>query len=295
MIYIATVHYKSDSWIDIQLKYLNRHIKEPFKVYAVLNGVGRRHFKKFFFAADYRNKVNNLGEYLDHRDKLNFLAMQIIKNARDEDTLVFLDGDAFPVARLDLFLNNKLKHYEIMAIKGFRGPHPSFYATKVKTWKKIKGRWGVSRKWLEKGKGRYNASIDSLESLFSSRVMNEDCKWHCLLRTNKKNLYQPLIGRYPFGIYEDLIYHHCGSFRENLVSPKPNFISRFFLHLPVLRVSNHLIRKLIGLLRRKRGINQSLLNNLEKRSTSFKKHIVSRELFKKINSDEHFYRELINE
>lgn len=261
MIHISTIHYKSDKWINIQLEYLKRHIKEPFKVYAVLNGIGRKYFRKFFFATDYQDRVNNFDELIDHRNKLNFLAKHIIKNTPDEDILIFLDGDAFPIARLDLFLNDKLRHYEIVAIPGSgRTPHPSFYATKVKTWKNIKGRWGISKKWLEEIKNKHNAATDNL----LVRVIKEDTAWHRLLRTNNKDLHQPLSGRPPFSIYGNLIYHHRGSFRENLVSPKPNIISRLFLHLPALKFSAYFIRKLIKILREKKNINRNLLNNLEK-------------------------------
>ena len=49
MICIATVHYKSDDWIDIQLKYIKKYVKEPFRIYACLNGIDKSHFGNYFF------------------------------------------------------------------------------------------------------------------------------------------------------------------------------------------------------------------------------------------------------
>jgi len=37
MLHIATVHWKDDRWVDIQLKYLHRYVSREFKVYAFLH------------------------------------------------------------------------------------------------------------------------------------------------------------------------------------------------------------------------------------------------------------------
>jgi len=50
MIYIATVHWQSDRWIDIQLQFLQWNIKEEFRVFAFLNNVPEDHISKFYKA-----------------------------------------------------------------------------------------------------------------------------------------------------------------------------------------------------------------------------------------------------
>ena len=52
MIHIATVHWGSDRWIDIQLAYLARNIREPYRVYAWLDEELKGHSNKFFYATD---------------------------------------------------------------------------------------------------------------------------------------------------------------------------------------------------------------------------------------------------
>ena len=48
MIHVATVHYRSDRWIDPQLRYLERFLPGPFRVYAFLTRVPGDHSGKFF-------------------------------------------------------------------------------------------------------------------------------------------------------------------------------------------------------------------------------------------------------
>ena len=47
MIHVATVHYQSNKWIDIQLAYLRRHLHEPYRVVASLEAVPGHQEAKF--------------------------------------------------------------------------------------------------------------------------------------------------------------------------------------------------------------------------------------------------------
>ncbi len=51
MLHILTVHWNDDKWIDIQLDYLRKHIRQPYKVYAFLNNISVEHRKKFFYSS----------------------------------------------------------------------------------------------------------------------------------------------------------------------------------------------------------------------------------------------------
>ena len=98
MIYLATVHWMSDRWIDLQLEYLRRNMDREYRVYADLEGIDPRHAERFDMATD-------LGP-LPHAQKLNALADLIAEQADPGDVLIFLDGDAFPVAPLGDFLED---------------------------------------------------------------------------------------------------------------------------------------------------------------------------------------------
>ena len=50
MIHICTVHWQDDRWVDVQLEYLDRHLKQPFRIYGWLNDLPVDHSQKFFYS-----------------------------------------------------------------------------------------------------------------------------------------------------------------------------------------------------------------------------------------------------
>ena len=90
MIHIATIHYGSPRWVDVQLGYLSRTMSEPYMVWASLQDVAGDQTSKF------DRLVPALGE---HPGKLNLVAAEISAQAKADDLIVFLDGDAFPGRR----------------------------------------------------------------------------------------------------------------------------------------------------------------------------------------------------
>lgn len=202
MIHIATVHWNSARWIDIQLKYLARFLGEPYRVYTYLTGFPTaEHNEKFHYAANVDLK--------GHAPKLNQLFKVIDENAHDDDVVIFLDGDAFPIAPLGPRLREKLAKYPLTAIvqrenNGDRQPHPCFCATTVGFWKELKGDWVIGSTWKnDLGLDVADVGGRVLESLTTKKI-----KWLPLYRSNYVNLH-PLW----FGIYDDLIYHHGSGFR----------------------------------------------------------------------------------
>ena len=66
MINVVTVHHQSDLWIDVQLSYLARHIQQPYRVWACIEGVHGLDRSRFYRVFD--EPTGN------HFPKLNFLA-----------------------------------------------------------------------------------------------------------------------------------------------------------------------------------------------------------------------------
>jgi hypothetical protein len=101
MIHIATVHWASDRWIDVQLRHLERYIEQPFRVYASVDRIDPIP-DGFYFAdslgdqirGDEPNPYEKFGADGLHGAKLNLLAEKIGADA--DDLLVCIDGDAFP-------------------------------------------------------------------------------------------------------------------------------------------------------------------------------------------------------
>lgn len=204
MIYIATIHWKTDKWIDIQLKYLKRFIRADFRIFTSLNHINKDHSEKFYH-------VNDKDDIDDHGEKLNILAREILSDSKNpDDILIFIDGDAFPITDLTDYLNEKLNNYPLIAIQRRENnddiiAHPSFCATTVKFWKEIDGDWNKGYYYLT-GMGY---DITDVGSYLFKNLTNQRIKWYPLHRTNKKN-FHPLF----YGIYDDIIYHHGAGFRE---------------------------------------------------------------------------------
>ncbi len=202
MIHIATVHWQSDKWIDIQLSQLQRFLSGPIRTYAFLNGISAPFYSRFDYVSDEPIE--------DHGIKLNLLADIIAAQANENDIILFLDGDAFPVAPCRSFLDSTLSVYPLTAVVrrenlSDRQPHPCFCATTVKTWKQIKGDWKKGYTWRDK---QGNLVSDIGGNLLRQLELH-DISWLPLYRSHSLSPH-PLW----YGIYNGLIYHHGAGFRS---------------------------------------------------------------------------------
>ena len=149
MLYVATVHFKSSKWIDIQLGFLHRHISEPFRTFAILNDIPLQWHARF-------DTVVSAKGY--HEGKLNLLAAEIGAVARPDDIIIFVDGDAFPIADPMPTIHRALSTSSLVAVRrdenwGDCQPHPSFCAITVAEWERLHGDWSPGRLWVnEAGK-----------------------------------------------------------------------------------------------------------------------------------------------
>ncbi|MGO8752586.1 MAG: hypothetical protein ACLQNE_42140 [Thermoguttaceae bacterium] len=197
MIHVVTVHWADDRWVDVQLSYLQRHIGEPFKVYAFLNHLRGDHRRKFFYSSTEDIRA--------HAVKLNLLGdMAVLHSTNPADWLVFIDCDAFPIADVVAYGREKLKQYPLAAVQrrenlGDVQPHPAFCLTTVGFWKEIAGDWKQGFAW-ENDAGR---SITDVGGNLLGILRKRGIDWFPMLRSNKRNLH-PLW----YGIYDDLVYHH---------------------------------------------------------------------------------------
>ena len=89
MLHIATVHYRSPRWIEIQTRHLREHISVPYKTWASLYEIDPS------YGVHFDRVIDQAGR---HPGKLNNLALEISQEAQASDLLMFLDGDAFPIA-----------------------------------------------------------------------------------------------------------------------------------------------------------------------------------------------------
>ena len=281
-VHVATVHWRSDRWIPIQRRYLDRSLRS-YRLYGFLNDVPGDHRDDFFYASTEPIK--------DHATKLNLLC-DVIRYAADDpsDLLLVLDGDAFPVVPLAPLLEERLERHRLIAVQrkennGDIQPHPCFCVTTVGLWSEIGGDWHEGYKWAGPGgKPQTDVGANLLPALERAGV-----DWYPLLRRNTVNPH-PLF----FGVCGDerhgpLVYHHGGGFRAGAGrvarelhgerALKANRLSRVLKQLP-----------LRGPLRRlhKRDPVKQLRRQLKAETKE-----LSEEMFERIEHDEEFWRELL--
>jgi len=274
MIHILTVHWKSDDWIDIQIKYINEFVKEPYKIYAYLNYVpnAEAHRKKFHYCCQ-----DNIES---HAIKLNLLAEKACLNSKDDDLLMFIDGDAFPISDISEFVKTSLKEHNLTAVQRFENngdiqPHPCFCMTTVKFWKEIQGDWTFGKKnW----KDIFGNKVWDVGGKLLYLLEQNNEPWYKLLRSNTDNSLHPLM----FGVYNDVVYHHGCGFRD----PE--------MRIDELKVKNRK-RKVKIFKFAKRFLSQSLARKwfLPLNNTIKKNQTKSKKVFDEINADFYFYKKLI--
>jgi hypothetical protein len=276
VIHIATVHSMFDRWVDVQLRYLERHVDSPYRVYACLDGEAAKLADRFFFAETKPPSPQ-------HQERLNFLAEVIGEQGDEGEVLIFLDGDAFPISGLVAPVASMLSRSPLAAIRRDENlephPHPAFCATTVGFWRQIDGDWrgvqanGLAAKlsdeelkragWKAKvwGRGWVKGPGGKLEETLSKRGI----EWIPILRSNVRDIH-PLL----FGVYGDMIYHHGEGFRGSLTSAD---------RAAVLKSASATAARRPG-------------DGEKKRETDDTSERLDKLVFEKIRTDEHFYREL---
>lgn len=240
MLHVATAHFKSPRWIPIQARELRRNISEPYTTWGSVEEIDPAYCAHFDHAVDQRGR---------HPDKLNRLAAEISRSAADDDLIMFLDGDAFPVFDVGPLIESGLARAPLLAVRRAENcneaqPHPCFCVTRVSTWRRLEGDWSVGALRTRPGgawvKGPGGRLLEQLEL--------HETPWTQVLRSNARNLH-PVF----FGVYGGVIYHHGAGFRPPLshrdlgqLAPgeRSARLPRARLALPNLRLSMELFRRI---------------------------------------------------
>lgn len=194
--HVATVHWRDDRWVEPQLRHLRQHLPEH-RTWAAVDGIPDSVAAGFDVALELEGS---------HPEKLNALADLVAADAAPEDLLLFIDGDAFPIAPLDERL---LAGLPLAAVRrdenlGDPQPHPCCCLTTVGYWREIGGDWRRGHEWVNSAG---ESVTDTGGNLLGTLEARGDA-WRPLLRSNTIDLH-PLW----FGIYADVVYHHGAGFR----------------------------------------------------------------------------------
>jgi hypothetical protein len=206
VLFVATVHYRSPRWIEIQTEHLRAHVSVPYQVWSSLERIDPAYSRYFDRVVTQRGS---------HAGKLNNLAMEISQVAEDEDLLMFLDGDAFPIADPMPLIRAGLADAPLLAVRRAENmdepqPHPCFCVTTMGTWRTLPGDWTAGATW----RGAQGNPTSDVGGNLMRRLELTKTPWTQVLRSNRKDV-EPLY----FGIYGGVVYHHGAGFRTGELNP----------------------------------------------------------------------------
>jgi hypothetical protein len=202
--FVCSVHVDTEPrWLDIQTRYVRANIPRA-RIIAAVDGSQLAHAKAIL---DYAAVLPG-----QHAEKLDTLASVVIEelSKSDDDILIFLDGDAFPIRPIDKFVLDVLSEWPLAAVcrrelPGEDFPHPSWCFTKVELWRQLPGTWSLS----SFDNDRRNDMGAELRDLLEAN----GTPWHELHRSNLFDIHPVL-----FGIYASKVYHHGAGFRAPITS-----------------------------------------------------------------------------
>lgn len=206
MLYVATVHYLSPRWIEIQTRHIREQISVPLQIWSSLEGIDASYGSHFDRILEQRGS---------HAGKLNHMAWEIGRQAADDDLIMFLDGDAFPIADPMPLVQDALSRAELVAVRRAENvqepqPHPCFCVTSMRLWRTLPGDWTAGPTWPgARGKPTTDVGGNLLH-----RLQRTGTPWVEVLRSNRRDV-DPLY----FAVYGDAIYHHGAGFRTGELSP----------------------------------------------------------------------------
>ena len=197
MIHIATVHWGSSCFQDIQFKNISKNISK-FRVWTFLDRIKDCDDKKN------KEMYHFYGEsgIVNHLHKLDMLAEIIFKEAKKDDVILFMDGDAWPIAPMDDAIEKCLQDYSAGAVvrkeNNEKHAHPSFCFAEVGLWRDLDIKWRGG--FI--GKNKYDVT-------YPVAVLRANKKeWQGFKRTGGLSDHEVF-----FSIYGEKIYHHGAGFR----------------------------------------------------------------------------------
>jgi hypothetical protein len=235
VLHIATVHYGSPRWIEIQKRYLREHISVEYRTWTSLNLIDPSYSVHFDHVIDQTGR---------HSDKLNHLAIEIAHEASDSDLLMFLDADAFPIADPMPLVNDALAKAPLVAVRRAENnddqqPHPCFCVTTVGAWRKLPGDWSPGYRWTTAQGWR----VSDVGGNLLRQLELTQTPWVPLLRSNRSSP-DPIF----FSVYGDIVYHHGAGSRAQAFTRGHNNLAPAPLKAPDTPV----LREAVGLVNRGR-------------------------------------------
>lgn len=208
-VHVVSVHWATDSWLDLQRRQLQQHLSD-FPVVLHL-GVGGGISEDAVVVGGWpsRESVEVIAVDGRHAENLDLIIGEIIRsNPARDDLLMILDQDAFPISSLGSAVEHVTSTGEPMAAvrsenSGDEQPHPLFFVCRLSMWSSLRATWREGPVRLGTSTGRRDVGGTLLAQLDQAGQ-----PWVRLSRTADRGTHPVL-----YGVYGDLIYHHGAASR----------------------------------------------------------------------------------
>ena len=201
MVWVLSVHYESADWVQRQRIFLDRFIDRPNSRVFVAHGVDKTFFLPSETVLDYQGS---------HAASLDALAAFALGKAHPDDWLLFIDSDAFPVAKLSGLQDGTEKMVAVQRLEnlGDPQPHPCFTLVKAHLWKELGPTWQPGFSW----KNTIGKSVTDVGAGVLERLNATGTDWTKLRRVNRLNPHALWFGLYgPEGGTAAVYHHGAGS------------------------------------------------------------------------------------
>jgi|TARA_Y100000289_G_scaffold39202_1_gene38653 hypothetical protein len=220
MIHYITVHFGGDQWVDTQLKHIEKFTSD-YKVWCFFDEHmdTSPHKHKYHFLENHCNtsvakKDGGMSGSYDHATKLDNLFKVVAEDegTKDDDVVIFLDSDAFPIDNVNEYVKSKLQSYIFCAVHRPEIikcpiPHPCFAFCTMDFW--INNNFS----WMPPD---FTRAVKSCTYDTGGKVLSDlqrnNIEWLRIKRTNRSSIYyHPVF----FSSYDNIVYHHGASSRPN--------------------------------------------------------------------------------
>jgi len=211
-------HHGGSKWIDLQLRQINKNTTD-YKVWSYCTGFDFSPYRdKFHYCDSWQCKgIMNEGNSMssNHSTKLDDLTAFVCNDpdnkVKDDDILIWLDSDAFPINNVNNYVTEKLSKYPLLGVNRKENPnndvipHPSFVCSTARFWRIHQWSWSgcqLVRHLSSRKRFNTGGTHDTGGKLYLHLLIN-NIDWYRMHRTHS-------LTEHPinFTIYDDLVYHH---------------------------------------------------------------------------------------
>ena len=204
-LFVLSVHFKQEQWLPIQRRFLDELVDvEHERLFAVM-GIPLEAFRPDETTVEYDG---------DHGRGLDLIAQRALKRANDEDWLLFIDSDAFPLQPISTLLKGEADFLAVQRVEylGCEHPHPSFALIRAGLYTKLAPSWTNGLFFWTDESGR---KVSDVGSGFIPAL--RECHEHFvpLRRMRSRELHPVYFGIYGTKQLGPVVYHHgAGSKRK---------------------------------------------------------------------------------